>query len=50
MVSKKPGEKASSGGTWREVGPQGGENGETAKVEKGETMPPTSRPGRHWEK
>lgn len=40
----KPGTKAPASGQYQEIGPKGGKKGEVT-ISKGETMPPTGKPG-----
>jgi hypothetical protein len=41
----KPGQKASTSGQYGIVGPKGGKTGTEVTVAKGETLPPTQKPG-----
>lgn len=41
----KPGEKAPVSGQYGIVGPKGGKTGTEVTVTKGETLPPTPKPG-----
>jgi hypothetical protein len=41
----KPGEKAPDSGQYGIVGPRGGKTGVEVTVSKGETLPPTPKPG-----
>ncbi len=41
----KPGQKAPISGQYGVVGPKGGKTGTEVTVTKGETLPPTSKPG-----
>lgn len=44
------GDDAPSKGTWKIVGPRGGEHGEVHVKQRGDTMPPTDKPNQHFEK
>lgn len=48
----KPGEDNQRPGTYREVGPRGGEvsNPRTVRIDRGDRLPPTQEPGRRWVK
>ena len=48
---QKPGEPAKKSGTHIEKGPRGGSvpKPRTPDMDKGETLPPTQKPGRTWE-
>lgn len=48
----KPGEDNKPAGTYREVGPRGGEvnNPRTINIDKGDRLPPTQEPNHKWEK
>jgi hypothetical protein len=41
----KPGQKAPASGQYGVVGPRGGKTGTEVTVTKGETLPPTPKPG-----
>jgi len=41
----KPGQKAPTSGQYGIVGPKGGKTGTQVTVAKGETLPPTQKPG-----
>lgn len=41
----KPGKDCPKTGEYQEVGPNGGKNYPSVKVDKGETMPPTPKKG-----
>jgi len=41
----KPGQKAPESGQYGVVGPMGGKTGAEVTVTKGETLPPTQKPG-----
>jgi len=41
----KPGQKAPESGQYGVVGPKGGKTGTEVTVTKGETLPPTPKPG-----
>lgn len=49
---KKPGMDNQPPGTYKEVGPRGGEVPKPRKVEigRGDRLPPTQEKGRKWEK
>lgn len=44
----KPGQKAPSSGQFEIVGPRGGRTGEERTASKGETLPPTPKPGQGY--
>ena len=46
----KPGTDNQPAGTYREVGPRGGQvpNGRTVHIDQGDRLPPTQKPGRGW--
>lgn len=44
----KPGEVASASGLYEILGPRGGHTGKERTVSKGETLPPTPRPGERY--
>lgn len=44
----KPGQKAPASGQYGVVGPRGGNLNKEVTVVKGETMPPTSKPGQKY--
>lgn len=46
----KPGEKAKESGQYPIIGPHGGETGEERTVVKGESFPPTRKPGQTYGK
>lgn len=41
----KPGSKAPNSGQYEQVGPRGGKTGHEVTSEKGNPLPPTSKPG-----
>jgi hypothetical protein len=43
--TNKPGQKATTSGQYGIIGPKGGKTGTEATVAKGETLPPTPKPG-----
>lgn len=46
----KPGQIVPSSGQYREVGPRGGQSGESeSTMVRGDRVPPTSAPNRRWE-
>lgn len=45
----KPGEHAHKSGQYEIIGPRGGHTGEERTVVKGEPLPPTPKPGQHYE-
>ena len=47
--SYKPGETSPASAQYRVVGPRGGDTGKEITSVKGETLPPTSKPGQHYE-
>jgi hypothetical protein len=49
---KKPGQDNQAQGTYKEVGPRGGEVNDprVVKIDKGDRLPPTKEPGHKWEK
>ena len=49
---KKPGEDNQRPGTYKEVGPRGGqvEKPRVVKIDQGDRLPPTQEPGHKWEK
>jgi len=50
MTGRKPGEKAPTAGIYQEVKRTGQLTGNTAKMDKGETLPPTDKGTRTWVK
>jgi len=44
-TTHKPGQKAPESGQYGVVGPRGGTSGREVTVSKGETLPPTPKPG-----
>lgn len=48
----KPGEDNLPAGNYKEVGPQGGSisHPKTVKIDQGDRLPPTQKPGNKWEK
>lgn len=48
----KPGEDNKPAGKYKEVGPRGGgvSGGHNATIDKGDRLPPTSKPGNKWVK
>lgn len=48
----KPGTDNKPAGTYREVGPRGGQvsGGRTVHIDKGDRLPPTQEKGRGWVK
>lgn len=48
----KPGTDNKPAGTYKEVGPQGGQvpKPRVVKIDQGDRLPPTQKPGRKWEK
>jgi YjzC-like protein len=44
----KPGEPAPHSGIYVEVGPRGGETGDSAVSVVGRPLPPTTKPGNGW--
>ena len=48
----KPGTDDKPAGTYKEVGPRGGnvKDGRVVHIDKGDRLPPTKEPGRGWEK
>ncbi|NLY09396.1 MAG: YjzC family protein [Tissierellia bacterium] len=48
----KPGEDNKPAGKYKEVGPQGGAvpKPREIKIDSGDRLPPTQKPGRKWEK
>ncbi|QXN86305.1 YjzC family protein [Tetragenococcus halophilus] len=48
----KPGEDNKPAGSYKEVGPRGGDvnHGNNAKIDKGDRLPPTSKAGNKWTK
>lgn len=48
----KPGTDNQKAGTYREVGPHGGQvsNARTAKIDQGDRLPPTQKTGNRWVK
>lgn len=44
----KPGETAPASGQYGVRGPRGGETGKEVTVSKGETLPPTTKPGQTY--
>lgn len=48
----KPGTDNQPAGTYKEVGPRGGEidDGRVVKIDYGDRLPPTQEPGRGWKK
>ncbi|EKL6215035.1 YjzC family protein [Listeria monocytogenes] len=48
----KPGEDNKPAGTYKEVGPQGGNvpKGHNATIRPGDRLPPTSKSGNKWSK
>lgn len=48
----KPGEDNKPAGKYKEVGPKGGNvpKGHNATIDKGDRLPPTSKPGNKWTK
>ena len=48
----KPGTDNQSPGKYKEVGPRGGEVNKprTVKIDSGDRLPPTQKPGNKWEK
>jgi len=51
MPNKKlvPGKDAPKRGTFTETGPRGGKYGDVTMKKRGDTMPPTDVPNRHYE-
>jgi hypothetical protein len=49
---KKPGQDNQPAGTYKEVGPRGGEvsNPRIVAIDQGDRLPPTQEPGRKWKK
>ncbi|UED81044.1 YjzC family protein [Lysinibacillus sp. CD3-6] len=49
---KKPGQDNQPPGTYKEVGPRGGQISKprVVKIDQGDRLPPTQEPGRKWEK
>jgi len=45
----KPGQKAPASGQYEIIGPRGGETGKEVTVVKGETLPPTRKPGQTYD-
>ena len=45
-----PGKDAPKRGTYTETGPRGGQYGDVKMKKGGDTMPPTDKPNRHYEK
>ena len=48
----KPGEDNKPAGNYKEVGPKGGKvtGGHKARIDKGDRLPPTSKPNNKWTK
>lgn len=48
----KPGTDNQKPGTYKEVGPRGGEVAKprVVKIDQGDRLPPTQEPGRKWER
>ncbi|MDK2802653.1 MAG: YjzC family protein [Oscillospiraceae bacterium] len=48
----KPGTDNQSSGTYKEVGPRGGEVNKprVVNIDQGDRLPPTQKPGHKWEK
>lgn len=48
----KPGEDNKPSGTYKEVGPRGGNinNPRIVNIDKGDRLPPTQKPGNKWKK
>lgn len=48
----KPGTDNQSAGSYKEVGPRGGNvaHGHNANIQQGDRLPPTSKPGNGWVK
>lgn len=48
----KPGTDNQPQGTYKEVGPRGGQvsNARVVKIDQGDRLPPTQKPGRGWER
>lgn len=48
----KPGTDNQPSGKYKEVGPRGGQvpNARIVKIDPGDRLPPTQKPGRGWEK
>ena len=46
--ARKPGQKAPVSGQYGIVGPRGGKTGTEVTVTKGETLPPTPKPGQSF--
>ena len=48
----KPGEDDQRPGTYREVGPRGGEvdDPRIVRIDRGDRLPPTREPGHRWER
>lgn len=48
----KPGTDNQPAGKYKEVGPRGGEvpHGRTVKIDPGDILPPTQKPGNKWTK
>jgi hypothetical protein len=44
-LNYKPGQKAPESGQYGVIGPKGGKTGNEVTVTKGETLPPTPKPG-----
>jgi hypothetical protein len=44
----KPGEKAPASGQYEIIGPRGGGSGEERTAVRGETLPPTPKPGQGY--
>jgi len=45
----KPGTDNKSAGKYEEVGPRGGKlKGKVVNIDKGDRLPPTSKPGNRW--
>ncbi|AUJ23153.1 YjzC family protein [Virgibacillus dokdonensis] len=49
---KKPGTDNQSPGKYKEVGPRGGgvKDPREVKIDKGDRLPPTQKPGHKWKK
>lgn len=47
-----PGTDNKPAGTYKEVGPRGGrvDNGRVVKIDSGDRLPPTQKPGNKWTK